>query len=577
MRAKEFILVAVAALALAAIWTLPLVLDPLGSMPHDPRFAPFSGSDMNLWAWDFWWAREVVESGKDPFFSDWIYPPSGHSLALNTHIFLWSLFSVPLQWLAGPVFAINAMALLLLASAATAAWFLGRELRMGIAGCLVLAFGFGFSPYFLQKGLVHFNLGASPWLPLMAIFLLRWMRADPHPTGRMQAWRAALGAGCVLGLCLLTGSLQSVYLCAFAALLWLVAPATDPNRSSARRRGLLAPGPLLVALTSSLLIAMPFLSAWVAEWQAMGGAGQFEPLYHPRLIDFLRPSGLHPLFAGDGAAAAIASAEFEGKRPELAAISLAWSLLFLGLVGVLLDVSARRWALLFGLLFLLAWDPGPQPQGWLSSIYRHIPPLGLLRISARFLPAAILALAVVAGRGADRLWERPRLKPACWLLFLGLGFECLVVGYPSAKVQFPEAVERIAKLDEQVGDELALRPGSVLTLPPQAVQGACASMLWQTKHERPVVVSYVARINTAKLQILALAGPSLIRWALNGREPDPRALALDLDHLDVDHVLVRNEDLLDPEQLHRLLDQLEGWERVPVADDVAWWCRIDRE
>ncbi|MFT5287667.1 MAG: hypothetical protein ACI8TQ_003855, partial [Planctomycetota bacterium] len=191
MRARELFLTLIGALAIALVATWPLATEMTGSLPHDARFAPFAGSDINIWVWNFWWAGEVVMNGMPPFHCDAIFSPAGHSLAFHTHTFLWGLFSLPFQWVGGLFFALNAMILLLLAVSATSAYALARELELRPLASAIVGIAWGCSPYFIQKGLVHLNLFASPWLPLGLLFLLRLLNRRKTE----QSWKHALGLG----------------------------------------------------------------------------------------------------------------------------------------------------------------------------------------------------------------------------------------------------------------------------------------------------------------------------------------------------------------------------------------------
>jgi len=558
MRAREYLLALIGSLAVAMLVTWPLASDLTGQLPHDSRFAPFAGSDMNIWVWNFWWAGEVVANGEPAFYSDRIFPPTGHSLAFHTHTFLWGLASLPLQWLGGLFFAVNAMFLLLFATAATAAYALARELRLRPLSSALVGLAWAFSPYFVQKSLVHLNLGASPWLPLALLFALRWMNKRPSD----RAWTHALGFGLVAGLCLLTGSLQTVYLAVACLVLFIVRPRCNEDLEP-RRTALLHPVPVAIALLAFAMTARPFLNEWYREFAASGGYGAHPQEYHPQLSDFLEPSGLHPVFAGLGSAAPVPDAEFKGERSEHAGLSLRLSLLALAAIGLFRYRTARPWAIGFGLLFLLAWDPGPDPEGWLSSFYRKQPPFELLRVPARFLPAALLFLSITAGFGLQALLERPRGSLIAGALSLGLLFESWIGTYPTHAVQVPVAVERIAN---------GPSGGLVLTLP--YLPGATEAMLWQTQHGHDVPVSYVARTQPAQLESVRSATPDLFAISLGLAYPEPAALALDLRHADIHHILFRDTGKQDPSDFYAVLDAMEGWERSEdFGDGVEWWYR----
>ena len=54
--------------------------------------------------------------------------------------------------------------------------------------------------------------------------------------------------------------------------------------------------------------------------------------------------------------------------------------------------------------------------------------------------------------------------------------------------------------------------------------------------------------------------------------PWPAARAVDLRNAGICHILVRDADMQDPDRLHRILDEMDGWERYPdPGDGVQWW------
>lgn len=557
---------ALLALGVAVLWTWPLAAELTDRLPHDPRFQPATGTDTHIWVWDLWWARRVVEEGQPPFHSADIFYPQGHSLAEHTHVFLWGLLSVPFQWAFGTVGATNITLLLLFTLAATATWLLARELGLGRLGSGACAFAWAFSPWFVQKGLVHFNLGPTPWPPLFLLFLLRWMDAGELRVRLL----GALGAGVCLGLSLLTGSLQTVYLFALGLGCFLLAPARDSERTGSRRSGFLTEGGPLIAGLAACVVASPFLVEFGREWFEGAGYGAQAQLHHPRFTDFFTPPGLHPLAPDPlGAAAEVPGSAHPGPRAEHAGLFLGFALPALALVAALRVPRSRRWLLLFAGLFLLAWDPGPDPEGWLSGLYRESGFLALLRVPVRFIAVAQLPLALAAGFGLESL--RGRWRSLAPLLLALIAFERWVGPYPSMPWEVPQAVNELRASEVE---------GSVAFMP--FLPGAGVAMSWQTVHEKPVLTSYVARTNPERQAFLIETAPDLARVALAGLMggeaalslPDPQAVALDLELLEVAHVLVPDWALQDPERLHALFDAMDGWERAPTTDGVAWWTRL---
>jgi hypothetical protein len=548
---------------LALVWTWPLGAELASRVPHDPRFAPAQGSDTHLYLWNLWWGRAALASGADPFWCPLIYAPRGHSLALHTHAFLWGALSAPLQASCGLACAFNLTLLALFASAAAAAYALGRELCLERRAAALLGFAWAFSPYFLQKGLEHLSFGASPWPPLFALCLLRAMRAQRS----LARWRASAAAGLVLGASLWCDPIPSAYLALFGAGVFAFAPAGAQGAAPRRRAFALGCGPWLLAL-SAALVAWPWLRAAARELASLAelppeqGNLARAQLEHPRATDFLRPSALQ---AWSGAAAARTAVG------ENSALYLGYALLALAGCGAAISRAARSWLALAALLLLVCWDPGPQPEGWISGIYRRWPGFDALRAPARLFPLAHLALCCAAASGFAALTRssaRHGLRALGWALALCVPLEFWSGTYPSMPFPAPTAVRAIAA-----------EPGSgaVLSLPFSG--GAHASMAWQAQHGRPVPWSYVARAHPDALAEIARRAPALYALASGGTEPAPEVLAAELEALGIEHVLASPAELAEPARWSALLDALPGWERVPLPSDAAgleprWWRRV---
>lgn len=570
MRKRETLVAAVAALLLAVVTTWPLAAGMSSRVPHDLRFQPATGADMHIWLWDFWWARQVVERGVAPFQCDMIFYPWGHTLALHTHGFLWGLLSVPLQWIGGLPFALDGTLLLLFALTGAATFALGRELGLGRAGAGLAAFAWTFSPYFVQKGLEHVVLSASPWPPLLVLFLLRWMNGSggtARPGGDVRATRiAALACGIVTGLALLTSLITLPYLVLLGGLVVLVAPSPRADGTRGSRGGLALPTAWLLAAAAAILIGLPWILNLAEHWSALSGAAGRSQLYHPRLVDFVTPSGLHPLFAGNGAAEPPAGAAFAGLRNEDSALYVGLTTLVLAALALAREPRARRWALVGLPLFLLAWDPGPDPEGWLSSLYRGYSAFELLRVPARLAPFAFLPLMLVAGMGFDRLVRGTRASLAVAVALAALlVLEFWTGPYPTMEFLRPQAARAIALCESE---------GAVASLP--FAPGANVAMSWQTVHEKPVLSSYVARADPEPFENWRALVPDLVHLALGESLAEPAVIALDLETAGVDHVLVRADSMREPELLYRILDEMEGWERAATTDGVEWWYATAR-
>jgi hypothetical protein len=579
-RWAELLWVLFGALACALIWTWPLCTELDSVYPFDARFTPSPrGSDTHQYLWNLWWVRQALESGQDPFWCPLIFHPRGHSLALHTHAFACGLASWPLQQLCGMPAAYNLIGLLGTVAAAGAAYALGRALGLGRVASALLAFSWAYSPYFQQKAQEHLSYAAHPWPPLLLLALLRWRRAvDGAP-----AHLAALCCGAIAGLALLTDPIGCAWLLVLGALFAWIAPdrvraaqlVGAASTATARERALRWVRGLALAALAFALVGAPYLRAL---WHELASLADFDgpdllgrgQIYHAQLSDFVHPSGLHPLFRGLGAGAPLEGAQWPGARAETSSLTLGCFVLLAAAVGAWFDSRARR-ALCVALpLFLLCWDPGPDPEGWLSALYRQLPGLDALRVPSRAFACLHLPVCLAAAVGAEQLLQRERGRGrgrmlVALLCALGV-FEWWRVAPDLAPWSVPSAVSRIARDPGQ---------GAVCVLPFRP--GSYVSMSWQTVHGKPVTWSYIARVHPGAIEAWRAESPQLFAFAIGEALPDVAALARELDALEIDHLLVPLDELENPERITGVLDRLSGWEQMPAdaaeSPSLGWWRR----
>ena len=94
-------------------------LDPAGALSGHP------GNDVWNHVWGYWWVADELRRGYLPLRTDLQHFP-GSSLLFFIDTF-GALVSLPLQWLAGPVLALNAVVLGCFWAAGLAAWALARQ------------------------------------------------------------------------------------------------------------------------------------------------------------------------------------------------------------------------------------------------------------------------------------------------------------------------------------------------------------------------------------------------------------------------------------------------------------------
>lgn len=474
----------IAAYALiTALATWPLVARPADRIISD-------GGDALMNYWGYWWLREAIRTGQNPYVTPYLYAPDGAPLYLHTLNPINGLISLPFQ-VFGLTVAYNAVVFLSFVLAAYCACRLvahvSGNLVAGFVGGIIFAFG----SYHLTHLLGHTNLLTSAWIPLAALSFLR----ATETTGRRRTRFALATTGCLVLLVL--ADWQYVI---FAALLIAALAAW---LAVARRT--LAP-PLIAAASGLLLgvIALPLVLATVGEIRSGivappdPGAAQ---TYSADLISFVVPAERHPLW-GDWARAI---RERTTAPPVEDDIFLGFLPLALGLWALAWDRrrALRWWAI--GLAFaVLALGPILHVQGvsrWPNgdgtfrtiplpyAVALDLPGLNFLRVPVRLSLMVTLALAVLGGIAVAQIarrWptlRRPRLAvPLVALLTAALLFEHLAIPFPTEDTTVPQFYRDLAASPE---------PGTILEWPFSLKRAR--SNFYQTVHGRPIVGGYVAR------------------------------------------------------------------------------------
>lgn len=397
VREKERLAVPLLFLLLALLFTWPLLLhlnDGVLGSNGDPL--------LNSWiiAWD---ARALVTRPAGLFQGNVIYP-ARDVLAYSEHMFTLGLMALPLHWLfREPILTYNLLLLSGLFLSALGAYLLVRELTgsrwAGLAGGVFYAF----CPYKLSQ-LNHLQVIFCPFLPLMALYLHRWLE---------------LGGGRNLALFFLFYAAQSLaswhhlaFCSLVAATMWVWKAAFARRGREWKRLGWAALSAVAVAALAAPF-ALPYLRAFrrlpdfqrslaevrdfSASWRSFltvlpqniihgaargpltaGGLGDEKVFFPGLLTAFLALAGIFPRRKGYLEPPASSREPYRRAIPYFVLLALLCAVLTLG------PGTAGRENLLYSLPYRLGL-------------------LRFMRVPARFYVPFSLALAVLAGFGAAKL------------------------------------------------------------------------------------------------------------------------------------------------------------------------------
>ncbi|MCU0494332.1 MAG: hypothetical protein MUD01_22315 [Chloroflexaceae bacterium] len=492
-------------LGLAIVNTWPLVL-------HFGTAVPGIGYDSWQNMWNMWWLKEALLGGQNPYFTPYLYYPSGVSLLLQTLNPINFVVSLPVHGLFGLVAAYNFVVIFSLTLSGFCTYLLARDVlkqqeprtenqepptqhpsallradagrRTQDAAALLAGVIYATSGYLLSQVYGgHTHMMAAYLLPL-ALLALR--RAEARPTW----WRFAL-AGLVVWLNLWCD--WQYLLFAFFWLgwygLWRVWQARHVRAA--------LPTVITLAIAGGLTLPLAIPTALLVE-QTPTLVGQGGPNFRVEqsvdVADYFIPSQLHPLLGGLAAQAQAYKAETDIQSKTV----------YLGLVALLLALAGLRqrgaslWlggAIIFGVLalgpqlrFFGAITDIPMPAALLD----NVPGLRIFRYPMRFAVLVMLALAVLAALGAARLLQGLAQGKAAWprapaLLASGLA---LAIALENLTVQ-----PMVPVLIPPFYAQLAQEPGEFGILEaPFYTRPAAVFLLHQTVHGKGLAGGYTSRL-----------------------------------------------------------------------------------
>jgi len=449
--------------------------------------------------------KALVDLHTDPFYTTYLYYPQGVSLLFHTLVPLEGVLTIPFQ-LAGvgllPLY--NGVLAVSFVLAGYATWLLVRDLTGHAGAAFVAGIAFAFCPYHLGHLLGHMNLASLQWIPFYLWALFRACGAPGAPIDGTGQRRGLLWAGAA-GLFLVANAFTEWIYVAFLGvftggyLLWRLLADTR-GRAALRAWGpLLARLAVLGAVFGAL--AGPLLLRTVLAQQGQDWM-KFPPretlVYSSDLVDSFVPSALHPFWAGYAQA-------LERQQPERntaeRSVFLGYTTLVLAGLGLLWrrNRAVAFWAGAAALAWLLSLGPILHVLGRATfttfnttvplpylMLYNFVPGFSVMRVPARFIVLASLALAVLAGYALTALsarWPgrgRPLLLQGGVALLLGLEF--LAIPYPMAPPGY----------DIPFYHQVAAQPGSfaILELP---LRPMADYMAYQTVHGKPLVYGYLSR------------------------------------------------------------------------------------
>lgn len=392
------------------------------------------GEDALIGIWNLWWTKQALLRGSNPFFTGWLYYPSGTSLALHTHSVAYGVATLPLHAVFAPHGGTKLYGiynLILLASFSTTAYFtyrLALHESQHRAASLLAGLIFAFCA-FRFANTTRLHVIATEFLVLTTWASVRWMRRPSPP--RLLA---LLGAGFLLAHASLEYTVIALLVFGWIVLSRILpsrvqpAPLAPPDSSEGRRAILRAAfheeappraRARWLSWAAIALLACAFLPLGSQLLRRLSEGGTvFDPrisqYFSADLLDLILPNPRHSIW-GDSFARFTAGLHFgdPGFGTHLGVLALALYLLTFRYSSR--AHHGRRWAWGAVLFVILSMGarlqvngdtlPVPLPHAVLS----HLPILGGIRTPIYYFAAAQLFLAIAVAMGwAGRQWSRRR-------------------------------------------------------------------------------------------------------------------------------------------------------------------------
>lgn len=471
---------ALAALALAVLLTWPAALQPTARLIGHP------GNDCWNHVWGYWWVGEELQAGRWPIQLDLLaYPRGGTLYFIDT---VQAIASLPLQLVAGPAAAYNAVIILQLAFSGFAAWLLARRLTGDAVAAGAALILYGASPHLLGQAYNGISeTVCAGWFPFTLLCLLRLLD------------RPTLGRAAALGLSAAVCMLTSWYFGLFAA----IGCAILASWRVARRSWAVQWSRTLVALGAATAIAAVLI---FPPFRAFQRSLDTDDALINRDDDFVWQSLLNHNITDLFAFFRISTV----PSPDLKTLygEDLMIVIYLGWVGLLLAGYAlwatRRhrefgaWLWLGGLFFAFSLGPylniggeyvllgGERVPLPFLALFEFFPVFDRISHPFRFVMGVQLAGAILASYGARHVFRRwqPRVQLGALAAMLVLVLAEIQVASP-AVVPVPSSDAAIPMAYDDIGADPV--PGAVLDLPMTVPNLERAVYVWyQTAHRRPV-------------------------------------------------------------------------------------------
>lgn len=469
---------------------------------------PGDGGDGYQFLWDLWWVKySTTELGTNPYFTNYVFYPNGHSLFFHSLIPLAGIITILFQGSLGLFFSYNFIVILGYVLGGFGAYLLAKYFTKNIYASYLTGIIFTFSPYHLGHTLGHLNLISIGGIPFYILFLFKLR----DTTNLRYAFVAAL----FLLVSTFLGSFYYTFILFVFTVLFILYDILLKRKVDFNRKFIygLALIPAIFVLVSGIVTIPMFYESFSGKhaYTEMSLNRQIDN--SADLINFLLPESDNYFFGKN-----IKSIEYHfninlGGAENRVYVGytviglLVFSfykyrnkmfkhVLWLLLTGTFIILSLGPMLKIMGVTSFTQYDVGVPLPGFLI---RYLPGGTIFQAPSRFAVITYLGLGLLTAFGLKYIIENVNIirKHKALPIFLMVVLSSLIImeynmsPYPSRYDPYvPQIYYQLKDMDNEF---------SILTLPAHyTIVGRY--MYWSTVSEKPLVDGYLSRVNLEKKQ-----------------------------------------------------------------------------
>lgn len=481
-----------------------------------------AGGRDDLWVhqWTFWWIRQALREGLNPFSTPYLYFPEG--VSLTSHNIAWFNIALwlPLQAVVGRITAYNLQFLTVIMLNGFCMFLFAFAVTKSRVAAFVAGLIFGFWPYTLSH-YDHANMMVVFWVPLALLFLHQLLLKSAAAQNGLHWW---LILGAALSIAMIGISRWQLLIMSSPIIIAYTIYLITVTDNAFSKRSILS---LLIAFTIALLLMAPLAAPLlIDQFTRDFPADVFldEPQWgRTDLLAYFIPSINNGLWRTRVAALYENFVVNQFYTPYLGYLSL-----LIALVGLVKRWQKTwLWLLLALLYFLLALGPvlaiNGREYAQIPMPYRLVEDWSLLRLLRRpdrlniFLS---LPLAILAAWGMEALMtaihspRRQKFVGGAIIVLILLAYS--PIPFATTKPELPAWFETVR------ADKVEY---AILDLPINDRSYDKWYMQYQTNHEKSLITGHVSRLPREALQFLD-SMPLLRDLQQRDQLPDPTLTAV---------------------------------------------------